>query len=181
MLSRLGFLACSAFTFAALSTLPAVAQEACMKQGHQAASTYQDNDPALAGAVRQAQRLQQAGLDPNHYIVEEDGKFTLLSVKLHDLAEKSAATLESSGTCSEKMMPFRKMADVKMIYEHYGLTAMLPPAMEKTNYLGVVGGAPMPEGGMMPAETIFGVMQLTLSPEMEKIMRKPYCVFGACS
>jgi hypothetical protein len=39
----------------------------------------------------------------------------------------------------------------------------------------------MPSGGMMPAETIFGVKPLQMSPEMVKILRTPYCIFGACS
>lgn len=166
---------------AAVTASSAAAQEACMQQGHQAAASYQDHDPDLTAAVRQAWELKKAGLDPNHYIVEDDGKYTVLSVKLHDLAERSAAKLETSDACNEKMMPFRKMADVKMIYDHFNLSAMLPPNMESTDYYAVVGGAKMPAGGMMPSDTIFGVPQLMMTHELEMIMRKPYCVFGACS
>jgi hypothetical protein len=180
MQRRLCIVASMSFALAAFATLPAFGQESCMNEGKAAANTYQDS-PDLMATAAQVRQLQQAGLDPNHYLVEYNGGYTLLTIKLHDLAEKSAATIESSQSCAKNMMPFRKMADVKMIYGHYGLASMLPPSMAQTDYYSVVGGSPMPAGGMMPADTIFGVMQLPMPAEMMKIMRKPYCVFGACS
>ncbi len=157
-----------------------MAQVECMNEGKAAAKTYQDS-PELTATVNQVRQLQQAGLDPNHYLVESSGGYTLLSMKLHGLAETSAAALESSQSCSESMMRFRRVADVKMIYQHYGLTSILPPSMAKTDYYSVVGGAPMPKDGMMPADTVFGVKPLPVSAEMMKMLRMPYCVFGICS
>jgi Skp family chaperone for outer membrane proteins len=124
---------------AAFAAVPAFAQKACMNEGKAAAHSYKE-DSDLTATVADVQRLKQAGLDPNQYLVEYNGGYVLLTMKLHDLAAKSAAALESS-KCSQKMMPFRKMADVKMIYQHYGLTSMLPPSMAKTDYYSVVGGA----------------------------------------
>ncbi len=103
-----------------------------MNEGKAAAKTYQEN-ANLTAAVGQVRQLQQAGLDPNRYIVEYNGGYTVLTVKLRDLVEQSAAALELPKSCSENMMPFRKMADVKMIYQHYNLTAMLPPIMASTD------------------------------------------------
>jgi hypothetical protein len=173
-------IACCGCVYVASAAPPAFAQVPCMNEGKAAAKTYQEN-ANLTATVGQVRQLQQAGLDPNHYLVEYNGVYTVLTVKLHDLVEKSAAALESPKSCAENMMPFRKMADVKMIYQHYNLAALLPPNMASTDYYSVAGGAPMPSGGMMPAETIFGVKPLQMSPEMVKILRKPYCIFGACS
>jgi hypothetical protein len=173
-------IACGSLAYVACAAPPALAQASCMNEGKAAAKTYSEN-ANLIGTVSQVRQLQQAGLDPNRYIVEYKGSYTVLTVKLLDLAEQSAATLEKPNSCSENMMPFRKMADVKMIYQHYNLAALLPPNMASTDYYRVAGGAPMPSGGMMPTETIFGVKALQMSPEMAKILRKPYCIFGACS
>ena len=169
-----------AMLYAASAGLPAFAQAPCMNEGKAAAKIYREN-ANLTATVNEVRQLQQAGLDPNRYLVDYNGGYTVLTMKLHDLAEKSAAAIESRQSCTENMMPFRKMADVKMIYQHYNLAAMLPPNMKTTDYYGVVGGAPMPSGGMMPADTIFGVKPLPITPDMMKILRKPYCIFGACS
>jgi hypothetical protein len=169
------------------SLSPARAQESCM-QAHEAASANMASfDPLLAETVSEVKHVKDAGLDPNRYIVDYENVYVLLTVKLHALVEKAVSEEVSqsatSGACKPEVLPYRKMADVAMTYQHYGLGDLLPPEMARTNYLEVVKSGNVPTGSQafMPQTSSENMQNMAIGGETAKMIKKPYCVFGACS
>jgi hypothetical protein len=163
------------------------AENACLKGFESASTNMASFDPTLATTASEIKHVQQAGLDPNRYIDEYEGSYVLLTVKFHALAEKVASETETSSNgasaCKPNIMPYRQMADVKMIYQHYDLGTLLPPQMAATDYLQVVKSGRIPAGGsaMMPHGESASMHDMAIGGMTAMIMQKRYCYFGSCS
>jgi hypothetical protein len=171
----------AALGFAAVAGNPALAQDTCLKEYQAEVADMPNVSADLASTADQIKHVQQAGLDANRYIVDYDNTYVLLTVKFHDLAEKTAAAHQAAGNCARTIAPYRKMADVKMIYDHYGLNGLLPPDMERTDYLTVVRSGQARQDGMFMPQAGAGMHDMAISGETMRMIRKPYCIFGACS
>jgi hypothetical protein len=173
--------ACAAISFTAIAHTGAQAQESCLNEYKAEVADMPNVSADLAATADQIKHVQQAGLDANRYIVDYGNSYVLLTVKFHDLAEKTASAHRAAGNCTRTVTPYRKMADVKMIYDHYGLNGLLPPEMERTDYLTVVRSGDTQQNGMFMPQAGTGVHDMAISGETTRMIRKPYCVFGACS
>jgi len=166
---------------------PAKANSACEKTYEAMQKTMAGFDPVLATTASDIKRTQQAGLDPNRYIVDYDGMLVQLTVKFHDMVEKvvsqSIATSGGSAACRQDLTPYLRMAELKAIYQNYGLTALVPPEMASTDYLQVLRGGQVPaaNAAFMPAGNSMPMQQMAIGGMVAKMIKKPYCVFGACS
>ena len=144
-------------------------------------------DPVLATTASDIKRTRQAGLDPNRYIVDYDGMLVQLTVKFHDLAEKTVSkSIQAAGgssACGGELAPYLSMAELKALYRNYGLTALVPPEMATADYVEVLkrGQTPVATKAFMPAAQPMPMQQMAIGGMMAKMIKKPYCVFGACS
>ena len=161
------------------------AQPACAKDFEAAKGGMSQFDPQLAATASQIKRIQHAGLDPNRYIDNYGDDYVLLTVKFHAEAEHAAAKTMAMGggesDCKSDMAPYRKMADVKMIYEHYGLGGLLPRPMQNSDYLRVVSSGEEKDHVFMPTDKMPGMEAMAINHENVMMIKMPYCIFGACS
>jgi hypothetical protein len=71
------------------------------------------------------------------------------------------------------------MADVEMIYQHYGLEKLVPAEITRTDYVQVVRNGTV-SGGAMPQEKPEAMQAMAIGGETAMMIEKPYCVFGIC-
>jgi hypothetical protein len=165
----------------------AAAQNSCVAHYQNARGSLESFNHELASTANEVRRLENAGLDPNRYIVDYDRFHVLLTVKFHALAEKivsqTMAADDDASACKQDVLPYLKMADVEMIYQHYGLDKLLPPEITRTDYVQVVrsGALPAGEAAPMPQGPGEPMQAMAIGGETAMMIEKPYCVFGICS
>ena len=163
------------------------AQQSCAALYQSSSKDMTKFDPELATTASEVKHVQDGGLDPNRYIVEFEKQYVLLTAKFHAQAEEAALQLDppagDTSHCKPALMPYLKMAELKMIYEHYGLGALLPPEMASTDYLKVVqsGSIPNDSPAFMPTAKQDSMKDMAIGGEIAQMIQKPWCIFGSCS
>jgi hypothetical protein len=180
----------AAALFVALATggaHTAHAQASCAAHYQNARASLESFNHELATTASEVKRVENAGLDPNRYIVDYDRFHVLLTVKFHSLAEKVvSATMtadDDASACKQDILPYLKMADVEMIYQHYGLDKLVPAEITRTDYVQVVKSGALPSGdaAAMPQDKPQPMQAMAIGGDTAMMIEKPYCVFGICS
>lgn len=167
----------AAFAFCAFD---AGAQEACLNDYQKKVSEIQAaQDPELTATAAEIKRLQDAGFDPEKYIVDFEGKLVPIVVKFYYLAERKSQAIEGANqvaeNCAKEVAPYRAIADLLIIYETMGLSLLLPDEMTRIDFAEVLKNG-KPFGGddaVLPKAREVVLDNLGVGGDVRKVIEDP--------